>query len=175
MIPAEIRTQRLLLRPPELADAEPIFQRYAQDADVTRYLLWQPHRSVDDTREFLAHAIDGMAAGQPLWAITRLDDSGPYGMIGLQVHGHSASMGYVLAQSEWGKGYMSEAALAVAEVALAQPEIFRLWAVCDVENPASARVMEKAGMSFEGRLKRYSVHPNVGPEPRDVLLYARVR
>ncbi len=35
--------------------------------------------------------------------------------------------------------------------------------------------MEKAGMTFEGVLRRYSVHPNRSPEPRDVLLYAKVR
>jgi len=50
-----------------------------------------------------------------------------------------------------------------------------LTAVCDVENIASARVMEKAGLSREGVLRRWLVHPNLGPEPRDCYGYARVR
>ncbi len=45
--------------------------------------------------------------------------------------------------------------------------IQRVWAVCDVENMASKRVMEKAGMKYEGLLKSWLVHPNMGPEPRD--------
>jgi len=44
-----------------------------------------------------------------------------------------------------------------------------------VENLASARVLEKAGMHREGMLRRWSVHPNVSPEPRDCLCYAIVR
>ncbi|MGH6943752.1 MAG: GNAT family N-acetyltransferase, partial [Geminicoccaceae bacterium] len=82
---------------------------------------------------------------------------------------------YVLARPFWGRGYMTEAVRALIRAALADPWIFRVWAFCDVENLASARVMEKAGMSFEGRLRRWTVHPNVGPEPRDVLCYAKVR
>ena len=70
---------------------------------------------------------------------------------------------------------MSEAAGAVVDRALAEPAIYRAEAVCDVENAAWARVLEKAGMTCEGRLRRYTVHPNAGPEPRDVLLYARAR
>jgi RimJ/RimL family protein N-acetyltransferase len=44
-----------------------------------------------------------------------------------------------------------------------------------VENIASARVMEKAGMAREGLLRRYVVHPNISAEPRDAYLYAVVR
>jgi ribosomal-protein-alanine N-acetyltransferase len=50
-----------------------------------------------------------------------------------------------------------------------------VWAVCDVENVASARVLEKAGLLWEGTLRRYILHPNVSPEPRDAHLYARTR
>ena len=83
--------------------------------------------------------------------------------------------GYVLARSWWGQGLMTEALAAVAEWALAQPEVFRVSALCDTENVASARVMEKAGLVREGLLRRRSVHPNIGDEPRDCFLYARVR
>ena len=80
------------------------------------------------------------------------------------------SLGYVLKRSEWGKGYMTEAVRSVIEDSFKHPEIYRVWAVCDVENPASARVMEKVGMVREGRLARYIVHPNISDEPRDVFL-----
>ena len=70
---------------------------------------------------------------------------------------------------------MTEALRAVADWALAQPGIWRIGDVCDVDNRASARVMEKAGMSCEGRLRRWGIHPCISPEPRDCLSYARVR
>ena len=84
-------------------------------------------------------------------------------------------VGYALARPYWGKGYMTEIMRTVIDWALTQPDIFRVQAFCDVENIASARVMEKAGMAREGLLRRYVVHPNISAEPRDAYLYAVVR
>ncbi len=97
------------------------------------------------------------------------------GMASLFPADHHAELGYVLARRHWGQGYMPEAARAVIDWALAQPGLVRVWAVTDVENRASARVLEKIGMQQEGVLRRFGLHPNVSPEPRDCLLFARVR
>ena len=70
---------------------------------------------------------------------------------------------------------MTEAPRALVDHTLARPSTWRVWAVCDVDNVASARVLENAGMEREGTLRRYIVHPAVSPIPRDVHLYARVR
>ena len=70
---------------------------------------------------------------------------------------------------------MPDAANAVVEWALAQPEIYRVWAVCDVDNLASARVLEKIGMQCEGLLRRYILHPNISEAPRDCWCYAKVK
>ena len=51
----------------------------------------------------------------------------------------------------------------------------RVSALCDCDNPASARVMEKAGMAREGVLRRLTLHPNVSPVPRDCFSYSIVR
>jgi hypothetical protein len=53
--------------------------------------------------------------------------------------------------------------------------IFRVWALCDVDNLASARVMEKVGMQREGILRRWILHPNLSDEPRDVYCYSVVK
>ena len=87
----------------------------------------------------------------------------------------SIDIGYVLARPLWRRGLMSEAMGSLVQWALGHPEVYRIWAVCDVDNPASARVMEKAGMQYEGRMARYLIHPNVSDEPRDALLYAITR
>ena len=55
------------------------------------------------------------------------------------------------------------------------PDVFCEFATCDVENLASARVVEKAGMTREGLLRRYIIHPNISGEQRDCYLYAIVK
>jgi RimJ/RimL family protein N-acetyltransferase len=170
-------TDRLVLRPPTLADAEAIFRGYAQDPEVTRYLPWRPHQSVADTEEFLRGCIADWSGDTKFqWVITRAADGAVIGMLAARIEGgHRVSVGYVLARAEWGKGYVPEALQAVIDALWTRPEIFRIWAVCDVDNRASARVMEKVGMQREGILKRYIAHLNVSDEPRDVYCYAITR
>ena len=74
-----------------------------------------------------------------------------------------------------GKGYMTEAARAIIHWAFQQPTIYRVYATTGVDNIASQRVMEKAGMQREGLLRKYIVHPNISDEPRDSYMYAIVR
>jgi RimJ/RimL family protein N-acetyltransferase len=136
-------------------------------------LTWKPHESLADTRAFLRGVVNGATAFH--WVITKAEDAGLLGMISLEVRGHAASLGYVLARAEWGKGYMTEAAQAVVDLALSLPGVYRVWAVCDVENLASARVMQKVGLLQEGIMRRYLVHPALDGEPRDVYLYARTQ
>lgn len=97
------------------------------------------------------------------------------GMVGVKFDGHKAELGYVLARPYWGRGYMTEAAQAVVDWALTQEDIYRVWAICDVENGASARVMEKIGMHREGLLHRWIIHPNRSDEPRDCFAYAKTK
>ena len=66
----------------------------------------------------------------------------------------------------------SPATLSGSLITLGHPTIYRMAATCDVENKASARALEKSGFSREGLLRRYIIHPNISPEPRDSLLYA---
>jgi [ribosomal protein S5]-alanine N-acetyltransferase len=176
MPPDRIGTARLVLRRPRPSDAGAIFEDYARDTEVLRYLAWRPHEDVSDTLGFLAAREAAWERGEvhAYVAALKVDDR-PVGMIELQPCGHKVAFGYVLGRAWWGRGYMPEALSALVGWSLAQPDIWRAWAFCDVENRASARVMEKAGMRFEGVLRRWSVHPNLGPEPRDCLSYALTR
>ena len=88
---------------------------------------------------------------------------------------HGMNIGYLLARDCWGRGYMVEALEPVTRWSLSQPSIERVWATCDVDNVASARVLEKAGFEFEGILRRWESHPNAGPERRDARCYSKVR
>jgi len=178
--PEKVQSARLLLRKPEVEDAEPLFRSYTSDPAVTKFVVWQAHRDSGETRRFLSHCLEQWDKGNDYaYVIARREEAeagnAPIGMISLRPKNHRVDFGYVLAHTQWGKGYMSEALACLTEWSLAQPEIWRAQAFCDAENTASARVMEKAGMTFEGVLRRYFVHPNVSPEPRDCRLYAKVR
>ena len=166
---------RLILRKPELEDSSVIFSEYACDAEVTRYLTWTPHKCIETVDEFVRALIEKNRSGDEFaWAIARPEDNRLIGMISARFRGHTADLGYVLARNHWKNGYMTEAVTFVSDWFLARPGFFRVSAVCDVENPASARVLQKSGFEREGILRRYMLHPNVSSEPRDCLLFARV-
>jgi [ribosomal protein S5]-alanine N-acetyltransferase len=174
--PKTIQTERLRLRKPRLDDAPVIFEAYGRDPEVTRYLVWKPHRTVQETYQFLMACEELWRTGKDFaYAITVKGDDRVVGMFGLHPMRLKLEVGYTLARPYWGKGYMTEALLTVIDWAFTQPEIYRVQAFCDVENIASARVMEKAGMSREGLLRRYVLHPNISDEPRDAYIYAVVK
>ena len=171
--PQMFETQRLILRLPVTEDAVMIFKQYAQDLEVAKYTGWRPHKSIEETHAFVSRCLSvwADAAAFP-YALIRKDNAELVGMVEIRINQFKADVGYVLAKSEWGKGYMPEAVQALVDWALGQEEIFRVWAVCDLENPASARVMEKVGMQKEGILKRWFIHPNISSVPRDCYCYA---
>lgn len=173
----ELRTEHLILRRPVEADAEAIFAEYAADPEVTRYLIWRPHTSVEETREFLRGRIAAWSdlSGRFPYVITLGQTNRPVGMIEMLLANFKAQVGYVLGRQHWGQGYMTEAVVAVVREALALPGVLSVWATCDVDNIASARVLEKAGMTRQGRLQQYIVHPNIDAQPRDVLCYSLTR
>lgn len=178
LIPPEtFATERLFARMPRREDAATVFTAYASDPEATRYLTWKPYTEVAPLAEYLqARAEDwSKAGGLYAWMLCLKGTDVPVGSIGVTLEGNRALFGYVLGRAHWGRGYMTEALRALLDWTDAQPEIYRAWAFCDVDNPASARVMEKAGMVREGILRRWHIAPNLGPEPRDCIVCARVR
>jgi [ribosomal protein S5]-alanine N-acetyltransferase len=174
--PARFETESLILRPPTLADAQSIFQAYAQDLEVTRYLTWRPHLSILQTMEFLSGCMEAWKGDLRFpYVITIKEADSAIGMIEIRLNGFKADVGYGIGKTFWGKGFMTEALSAISVWALNQPEIYRVWAVCDVDNLASARVMEKAGMQREGLLRREIIHPSISSEPRDCYIYSIVK
>lgn len=174
--PAEFETARLHLRAPRIEDADAIFREYAADSEVTRYMIWVPHESVDSVREFLKTALQHWEDGTEFsWVIKERTGSGAIGMISTGVRAHKVGIGYVLARRCWNRGYMTEVVSAVSDWLLSQSGVYRVWAVCDIENIGSARALEKSGFDCEGTLRRWIVLPNCANEPRDCYMYARTR
>lgn len=176
--PPTFGTARLLARRPRLDDGPAVFTSYASDPEVTRYLAWKPYDRIEPLNAFLRECIATWEkdAGHFAWILCLKGTDSPIGSIGMTLEpGGKAMFGYVLARKFWGHGFMAEPLTFLVNWALAQPTIYRAWAFCDAENPASARVMEKAGLVREGILRRWHVAPNLGPEPRDCVVCAKVR
>jgi [ribosomal protein S5]-alanine N-acetyltransferase len=174
--PGHIETERLVLRIPSVADAEAIFNSYAQDSQVTRYLIWRPHKNIQETKCFLADCAVAWEGNVRFpYVITFKENGAVIGMIEMRLNDFTADVGYVVSRQHWGKGMATEALGSLVEWALRQESIYRVWALCDVENLASARVLEKVEMRREGVLRRQIVHPNISDEPRDCYCYAIVK
>jgi RimJ/RimL family protein N-acetyltransferase len=175
-LPSEILTERLQLRQPAESDAPNMFERYAQDPLVCKYMSWTPHKSLDDTVEYLRRSY-GKDVPNPIagYLVFARDSGRLLGSVGGAAQGTRVQFGYCLARDAWGQGYATEAAGAFVEAVMSQPAIWRIQAFCDVENTASARVLEKIGLVFEGTLRRYMALPNLGDVPRDMHCYAKVK
>ena len=175
-LPDQIDTPRLCLRRPELADACSIFQAYTQDVEVCRFMVWTPHASEAATRAFITSCMAAWDSGSGLpYVIAERGANVAIGMIEARLLGTTVDIGYVLARPHWGQGFMPEAISALAGMALENPGIYRVQASCDTENIPSQRALEKSGFTREGRLARYTVHPNLSPEPRACFMYAKFR
>ena len=170
-----LETDRLILRPLRRQDAKDIFS-YASDPDVARYVLWDPHQSVSETRSYIRYIRSLARRGLPSsWAVTLRDSGKVIGTIGFMwfsATNGSAELGYSLSKSCWNLGFATEALRAVILSVFAALPVNRLEAQHDLRNPASGRVMEKCGMVREGILRQRI--RNKG-EWIDVVLYAILR
>jgi len=173
--PQLLETARLSLRKPRPEDAPLIFQAYASDPEVVRYLTFLPHQHVRESEEAVQRFTEHWETGKTFhWLIFQQDSQQLVGGISARRE-QGVVLGYCLARAFWGKGYMSEAVNAVVNWAFSDPSVFRVWAVCDLENEASARLLERNGFHQEGILRKYSLHPNVSEVPRDCYCYAKTR
>ncbi|MCO6042463.1 GNAT family N-acetyltransferase [Aeoliella sp. ICT_H6.2] len=172
MLPDRIETQRLILRRPTMADARSIFENYASNPRVTRYLCWPTHRSLADAERFLQMLEESMRRGEQFtWLIEHRAQRKVGGSIGVVLQGNRAALGYCLAEELWGQGNTTEAAQAVVPLVWSLPGVERLEAVCHVEHLRSARVLEKIGLRYIGIDRHHSVLPALGRHRQDMLRY----
>jgi [ribosomal protein S5]-alanine N-acetyltransferase len=167
--PLRLFTARLTLRRPALADAAQMFS-YAGDQHATRYMSWPVHRTLDDTRRYVEFALDAWrSAGVGAYLIELGGEV--IGSTGLDPTEEGATTGYILVRGAWGRGYATEACRAMLELGRSiglEP----IEAMCHVDHLPSARVLEKAGMSYEGVLRSHILFPNLAAAPQDVRRYA---
>ena len=170
--PFTLRTARLVLRDFRVEDADAV-HAYASDPVATRYMGWGPN-TPKDTRAFIGRCVEHRYAAKRL--VYELAIALPDGELvdgcgldaGLALPGHG-EIGYIVNPRHWGNGYATEAARGLLDYGFRVLGLRRITACCDVDNPASARVLEKAGMRREGRLRGHGVRAG---GPADAYLYA---
>ncbi len=149
-----IETERLILRRFTPEDVLPMYENWASDPEVTKYLTWPVHTSEEVTRmviaDWVSHYGEEKCYG---WAIVPKALGQPIGSISVvhqNEHIQKAEIGYCIGKSWWHRGYMSEALAAVIRFLLEDVGFNRVEACHDPKNPHSGMVMAKCGMQYEG-------------------------
>ncbi|ABK62230.1 MULTISPECIES: GNAT family N-acetyltransferase [Clostridium] len=153
-----LETERLILRKFEEDDAMDMYENWASDTEVTKYLTWETHRNVEDSKEIINLWIKDYHNKEVYqWAIQLKDSNeiiGSISLLNVDDHNENCELGYCIGRLFWNKGLVTEAALAVIEFAFNDVGFKRIAARHDIDNPASGRVMEKCGLKYEGTLRK---------------------
>ena len=148
-----LQTDRLILRRFVESDAEAMFQNWASSAENLTYVTWDPHPDVEVTRKSIRNWVGSYTnPNYYKWAICLKEDSeqviGDISIVEIHEEDLSCEIGYVLGKNYWGRGVMAEALKAVLDFCFTQAGFQKVRARYVSLNPASGRVMEKAGMSY---------------------------
>ncbi len=141
-----LETERLILRPFDTNDAEDMFYGWANDAEVAKYVNWNPHKNVDETRALLSYWVSEYEKPERLnFAIVLKSENRLIGGIDVVDYENNIPViGYNISKEYWNNGYMNEACKCLLNYLLSQgfSEV-KIDAV--VENIGSNRVIQKCG------------------------------
>lgn len=154
----EIETERLLLRRFVIADLEDMYDGWASREECARYFPWNAATDIADTKRRLESWMEMYARDDYYqWAIVSKGCQKVIGVINLHdvdPDYNSAEASYSLTPSYWGRGIATEALEGVLRFGFRELGLNRIYADCFVENKASARVLEKCGMRYEGTARQ---------------------
>ena len=153
-----LETERLVLRRFVIEDAEAMFQNWASDGEVTKYLTWPPHDSVEVSKNVLKDWIAAYPNEEFYqWAIVLKENGdfpiGSIGAVNLKNDVSLVQIGYCLGRNWWHRGLMSEALRTVMDFFFQTVQVNRIESRHDSRNPHSGMVMQKCGMKYEGTLR----------------------
>lgn len=153
-----IETDRLILRKFEKEDAAAMYKNWASDPEVTKFLTWPAHTSIEVSKWVTNDWVNSYKDDNYYqWAITvKENGKEPIGSISVVHMKEEISMmhiGYCIGQAWWHKGVTSEALKAVMDFLFKEVEVNRIEARHDPRNPNSGNVMKKCGMKYEGTMR----------------------
>jgi len=148
-----LTTNRLVLRPFELNDTTAVYQNWANDSRVTKYLTWPTHQSENITHKVLESWVEQYAISNFYqWAIV-YENKKPIGsisVVGIDEGTEAMEIGYCIGYDYWNKGVTTEAFQAVIRFLFDEVKCNRISARHDINNPGSGHVMLKCGLKPEG-------------------------
>jgi len=149
-----METIRLVLRKFRLEDAKDMYQNWASDPEVCRFLLWGPHKDVQTSRRRIVQWLNQYDMDNSyVWAIELKRNKMTIGTISVEFSNESnrsCEIGYCIGRAYWNRGIMTEALRAVMHYLFYDIGYLCIRAKHDILNPASGKVMQKAGMHFVG-------------------------
>jgi ribosomal-protein-alanine N-acetyltransferase len=170
-----LETPRLLLRRIAMSDAQDLFA-FGRDPEVARHVLWNAYESIAEARKYVRYLQRQYRSGEPgSWGIECKPHRKIIGTIGFMWRNcdhNSAEVGYSLSRAYWNRGIMSEALTETLRFGFETMGLNRIEAQHEFDNPASGRVMEKAGMRREGTLRNRLFNKG---RYVDMVLYAVLR
>lgn len=171
-----IETENLILRKFTIDDAEDMFKNWASDDEVTKYLTWPTHSSVEVSKSIISMwEKENNSLNHYQWCIElkKLGQAiGSIGVVDLKEDINTIEIGYCIGKKFWGQGITSEAFGALIPFFFEEMQINRVESRHDLNNPASGKVMGKCGLIKEG-MKRQGDKNNSGI--CDVVFYGLVR
>lgn len=172
-----LTTERLCLRKFTLDDADAMFEGWASHPEVTKNVGWKPHKNRQETYDILASWIKEYDDNYYNWAVECLDTHeliGNISVISLSEPHQNAEIGYFYGSKYWNRGYATEALKAVIKYLLEECGLHLVEAKHYSTNPASGRVMQKAGMIQEAVLKDRRYHAETDSFC-DLVYYSKIR
>lgn len=156
-----LETNRLILRKFTPEDAHGMFYGWASDTRTTRYLSWNPHRNIEETQNLISSWIGRYDDNYYNWVVELRSTHeliGNISAISINQRHHNCEIGYCYGSKYWNQGYATEALKAVITYMLYECEMHLVEAKHQSMNPASGKVMEKAGMTKDAVLKERRYH-----------------
>jgi len=151
-----LETERLIIRRLTKEDAPAIFH-YASDPEITKYVLFPTHQTLEDTWKFLGTTLEKYEKKEVApWGLAWKANNhliGTCDFVWWDIINRKAEIGYILTKEHWNKGIMSEAVKRLIQFGFEEMNLNRIETRCNESNIASSRVMEKAGMSYEGTMR----------------------
>ena len=153
----KIETNRLILRRFERNDAQSVFENWLSDERVTDNRINAAHKQISETVERVIKIVnDYHRIDFCYWAIEMKSSGDLIGEIDLynfDFATENCEVSYSLGYKWWNKGYGTEALKAIVDFAFIQMNVHKISAAHNIDNPASGRIMQKAGMEQEGLIK----------------------
>lgn len=155
----KLETERLVLRPFVIEDAEAGFRNWMSDEKVTEFLRWPTHNDISISERVVKEWVEEYEKNNAFyqWAIVLKEIDEPIGtisVVGMNERVDMVHIGYCIGSKWWGNGYMSEAFARIIPFMFNEVEAQRIEAQHDPNNPASGKVMEKCGLKYEGILRK---------------------